>query len=275
MAPSKLGQWAAIAQAMHQGLAGRDFTPPKFPALPAVPSDYGLFVDVSLEPPHAIPWLITLKNWRWADYNPAGPFDPAQPLDNQVITFPLPKVKLEWGVGTQENALVDWPWGGLSFVLHARTVRMQLDNVLVTPWPANGQAPKLGAFVTPAPGHGGGGPTERNGPRYTTAIQVVGATDVLVPLPARAVGYRTFSDRTIQDTSSGYNTAVTQVGFSQVVPFSVDYDGTFGLAQVNAPSSASRWWPMHAGCTYLSLHNTNVASTPSQRVGVEFMLDLG
>lgn len=264
--------WAAIARAYANGQPGRYTSVDISSGVPVV----GQLVQLQLEPPYAIPWRVTLAGQRVAPDQ--GPLVAGTPPDNQVNVNQGAQAFITWGNSIDESALIDWPWGGCTFVVHGRQCNVSMANAPALYTATNIKA-TFGAFATPAMGHAGGGPVERSGPRLTTpetAVAVGGFERIAVP--RRAVGYRLISTLgpsvTGVSPSTGYNAATQQEDFlGTVVQF--DYDGAFGLGDICSPSAASRWWPLHPACEMVRVTPNAGNAAGTSIVALQFMLDLG
>lgn len=290
--------WEAIDRTLRAGIAGKSEIVPYTKSVGGLflPTELDPWIDLELEAPYAIPWRITLMNWSWGKQAAGFTVDPNLPSDNQVditaasgaadvVASDNALVKVTWGFQTLETALLDYPWGGLTFVVHARWLRLQLENAN---WPDPGMGgvdenrPRIGAFAVPAMGHAGGGANERMGPRYTTTDVPMGtgkglATTTTFGIPRRACAYRLLNVD-VTTTNGVYpdcDASQSSAGAVNNLSWQVDQreGSTAGnLERLSNPNNASRWYPLHPNAQVIKLQRV---AALRQNIALQFMLDLG
>jgi hypothetical protein len=198
-------------------------------------------------------WTVTLTAWR---YQTGIIGVAALPPDNNTSAGPgLVAVKVEWGIdGGNETCLVDYPWSGVTFQLHAAYVRVSLE---ATASPSFTAPPIVGAMLSPS----GRLSQPREGPTYTTGQHnILAAGTGQFPVPARARAYRLVPQNGA--------TAADATGVSQ-------FDVGGGVRAIDIPPAAankqrSDWVPLSP-----SVEGLVITTVPALSFYIEWLLDLG
>lgn len=252
-------------------------------------------------------WVITLLSIR----NGGGAAQVADvPLDNQVSTFLSSSgvgnspsgapwgltgiyLLVEWGtMNAREQAFVQYPYGGGSFMVHAASVRVSLPSGLVNPV-SGAAAPMLGGFMS------AGVRSQSNIPPTVVAgtAELLVAEDVGVPrvfyAPPRAVGYRLYTTVDPDSLTPQTYFRVEEVRWLSGAPLGTIIDATNeslysgesntlevngGQASQRATRAAANWRhlaPTSVGVQVTAATGDGSAPPEGLDVGVEWILDLG
>lgn len=180
------------------------------------------------------------------------------------------KLRIDWGVDSaRESALVDYPWAGGTFQLHAATIRVYLNpvNGLQTYNPI--RVPILNGWMSP--GASGRVAVDALAPTYTALFSCSVGTPAHVTIPARAVAYRIVA---IDSPTSGDLLTASQVAVAGApgIPLTIDYN-----AESTQPSGFGQY-PYRSLFVPLINAASGVQVTTSTGAftgWMQFLLDLG
>lgn len=219
------------------------------------------------------PWTITLAACRAADGTPpAGTPTPAGfPLDNLIVTAVLPQsLLLRWGGGGSYDELVmDYPFAGGTFTVHAGAVSLQTigrDNI-VLPAPPN-VLPNVGAWATP------GARANTFQPRFSTTLQASANQAQFVAIPRHAVAYAVAAAGTATVDLRTMTKLVAQVDASNGAILSLDRSVAGGPVW-SASTPTFEWTPLVPQATALQFGATGVGLGLDRDVRIMFALDVG
>lgn len=185
---------------------------------------------------------------------------------DQSVDQRLSKVTVQWGLGgAMESALVDYPWQGCTFAIHAASVR------IMGPAPQSigfvGQSTQFGAWIAPD----GGRDSSMFPPTFTTATQPVGTGSIFFGIPPRARGYLPF----IVDAITG-DTAVfrfLQIWANGTVQKQDTVNMTPAVWLNQPPEGRDGWLSIHPRATIIECAQLTAAIT--RNVGIMFKMDFG
>lgn len=222
-------------------------------------------LSVRLEPQHSRGWTVTLMEFRYRGGTMAAGHRPNLTTNPTMLAQAL----VTWGTDTAfEQAVIDYPARGCTFVVHGAMVRMSLTSIFQVN--SNPPFPTLGGWISPSVSSG-----RAFFPTYTTGRQNMGPNATLdFDIPARAIGYRFLPvDR------SG---ATVSVKLRQLEPILLDVvrdDGTYIVTSAppsppNLGEYAPGYYSIARDASYLRVV-TDVANDASAIFTLQFLLDLG
>lgn len=227
-------------------------------------------------PPHMpLPWVVNLFAMSCVPLN--GTQDIGLP--NQFYL----RARVQWGNDkAQEEALIDYPRAGCSFVVNSSLLRVSVE------WPKPALAyigpqvfPTLGGMAVPGIRESSQRPTWLTMPPQTVTFDETGlAAPASFPVPARARGYRVFVANVGNDPLTPMELQPSDICAAQVNAagdmLQVEIVAGSGAAQVreSLPTSRGQASSLLPGTSVVYVYNTAVVLGRSALVSLQWEMDL-